>query len=473
MLSSFYKQSLGVLITAGALGFGLMLGSGHSFAQDAAKKAAPQGPQAKDTKEYNEASAAQQEKDDNKRLAELDQWKKDYPSTELVDARDKMYLATYANLKMARQAFDMAHEILKTAPTDVTALADSIQFVMDIKPAPTAADLDTAEKDVMTILDNPAVFGNKPAGATDAQWTATANNVKTFAKKVLLAIYVQRDKSDTKRAIDDLTHLINRDPNMYTAAFQLGTIMQAQIKATNKPEDQPAEFWQFARAIGGTGDFALPAATKTATTKYLTEAYTVFHGSADGLPDLMNQAKGSPFPPAGWTLKSNVDILKAKAAADEDARKADPLGTMWREDIKGNLVKDGGDAFFDMNLKDAELPGPDPNDHSDKPAPRYFNATIISMTPENRPKEVVVAIENPGVGDAKLTFMTALPGKMEPGEKVRFKGIAKSFTKDPFMITFEVDEKDDMDGSWTGKNAPGRGRGAAGTKGGTKAAPKQ
>jgi hypothetical protein len=463
----------GVLITAGALGLGLFLGSaGPSRAQD--KQAAPSQPQAKDTKEFNEASAAQKETNDSKRLEDLDLWKKDYPTTELVDARDGMYLITYANLKMARQAFDMAQEILKTKPNDPTALADAIYFVTAIKPAPTTADLDTGEKDALTVLDNPAVFGNKPANMNDQQWAATQTQAKDLAKRVLLAIYTSRDANkDDKRLVDELTKLINRDPNLPNADYALGLAMQRILKAENRPQDQPPMFWQFARAIDSTvtGPNALPAAVKTGATKYLTDAYTAFHGSANGLQDLLAAAKSSPFPPAGFKIDSVVDIAKAQVAADEAARAADPLGVFWREDIKGNLMKNGP-SFFD-NIKGAELPGKDPKDTSDSPAPRYFTATIVSMTPANRPKEILVGIEKPDVADAKLVFETALPGKMEPGEKIRFKGLATDYSPDPFMITFMVDEKEDMDGSWTGKNVTNRGGRGAGTKGGTKAPPKQ
>jgi hypothetical protein len=76
------------------------------------------------------------------------------------------------------------------------------------------------------------------------------------------------------------------------------------------------------------------------------------------------------------------------------------------------------------------------------------------MTPANRPKSVVIAVEKDGVADCTLTFEAALPGKMEPGETLTFEGIAKSFTASPYMLTMEVD-KDKLEG-WTGKNAPAR-----------------
>ena len=72
------------------------------------------------------------------------------------------------------------------------------------------------------------------------------------------------------------------------------------------------------------------------------------------------------------------------------------------------------------------------------------------MTPAVRPKELVLAIQNPSVADTTLKLDSALPGKMEPGEEIEFDGVAKSYTKEPFMVTFEV-EKAKVVG-WAGKN---------------------
>jgi hypothetical protein len=60
-----------------------------------------------------------------------------------------------------------------------------------------------------------------------------------------------------------------------------------------------------------------------------------------------------------------------------------------------------------------------------------------------------LAIEN-SAGDVTLKLDGALPGKMEPGGELEFEGIARSFTKDPFMVTFDTD-KAKLSG-WTGKN---------------------
>ena len=460
--SLFTKQSLGVVTTAIAVGMGLLVGvAGPGRAQD---KQAAQQPQFNwaNQDEFNDANAALQEKDPAKKVALLDKWKKDFPQTDpkVLALRQGWYLDAYQAAGQFRQEFDLAMEMLKTEPTSLQALGAAVQSVMNIKPAPTAADLDGGDKAANTIINDPAVFSKKPDGVTDAQWTQTQTQVKTFAEQVLVSIYVAR-KND-KRAVDDLTKLLQKDPTLAVASYQLGTAEMNVIKADKTPQDQPTAFWQYARAASYDGPNSLPAAQrKQIIDTFLNKAYTTYHGSADGFNELLAGAKASPFPPAGWHLDSTVDIANREAAAEAARRAADPLGQLWATDIKANLLGANGDTVWENNVKDAELPPPDAAG-----MPQFFRAKIVSMEPETKPKELTVSIG--GMPDAKLKFENALPGKMEAGEEIQFKGQAKEWTKEPFMITFDVDPKEGLKG-WTGKNTPPA-RGA--TKGGTKAAPK-
>lgn len=455
MLSEkIFKTSLGVALTAGALGFGLFVGSaGPSRAQDkAATPATPAQPQAQDAKEYSEAAAALKETDPKKKLALLDTWKKDYPTTPLASNRHDMYLTAYMGAQMARETFDEALEILnKDNPAEKDKLIPmvyAIQVLPSIKPAPTPQDLDNGEKVAWEILNDAALFApaNKPAGQTDAAWAQTKAQVQTLAKGRLLVIAAAR--KDDKREAEEITKLINYDPNFAPAAYQLGTVMQKMIKESGKLEEQPMMFWQFGRAITDAGPNALPPANQKQVSDFLTKAYQTYHGSTDGLQDFIAQTKTAPFPPAGFTLKSTVDIAKDQAAADAAEQAKDPVYYLWVHQLKEPLLKD--DSLFASSVKDAQIPPPDANG-----MPQFFKAHIISMTPANRPKEILVGVEKANVADAKLTFETALPGKMEPGEVIQFTGAPTEFQKDPFMLTFAIDDyKKELNGTWTGKNAP-------------------
>jgi len=97
-------------------------------------------------------------------------------------------------------------------------------------------------------------------------------------------------------------------------------------------------------------------------------------------------------------------------------------------------------------VKDAELPG----EAGKALGVTKFKGKIVSMTPATRPKEILLAVEKAGVADVTLKLEEALPGKMEPGEELEFEATAKAFTKEPYMLSFEV-EKEKLVG-WTGKN---------------------
>src|SRR6185369_17412241 len=98
-----------------------------------------------------------------------------------------------------------------------------------------------------------------------------------------------------------------------------------------------------------------------------------------------------------------------------------------------------------------------------------FKATLISQTPNPKPKQLVLGLVDPNVPDITLVFEEALPGSMEPGSKLEFEGVAKAFTKEPFMLTLEV-EKAQLVG-WEGKNAPAPKGGKQPAKGGGTKAP--
>jgi len=270
-----------------------------------------------DRAEYELANAAVMETDPATKLADLDKWTASYPVTEYIDERQSMYLGAYQQLNQARPAFAKAQEILRVQPDNLQALAITVSQVTLIKPAPTAADLDAGEKAANILLaSQEGVFPptRKPLELTDEQWMRTRSwsQIKPFAEQVLLAIYMLR--KDDRRAVGDLTKLIQRDPTLARASYQLGQTILKVLMAERRPEGQPAALYQIARAAAYDGPGCLPADQRQQILDYLTKVYSTFHGSADGLDRLLAMAKTSPFPPANFTIQSLVDIaLQAEA----------------------------------------------------------------------------------------------------------------------------------------------------------------
>lgn len=432
------KNRIVTMITALALGLSIGWTLGAQTPDANAKKW-------KSQEEFDLANQANKATP-QERIAILDKWKQQYAQSDYSDVRDSLYLITYQQTNNPRKAFDTAVDILKTRPNEFLALSAIEGAIYQIMP-PTPADLDTAEKTSKYLLDNmDTVFApaNHPATMTEAQFTATKDPMKAFAQRTLGYVYMQ--KKDHEKAEAELTKALTLDPTQAQFDYFLGSEILAQQKA--HPEKQPLALFYFARAASYTGQGAMQPPGQKAALDFVTKAYKSYHGSDEGLANLLASAKTNGAPPAGFTVVSIADINQAKAQADEAKRQANPMMAIWG-DVKKELTGDNGSSYFEMNVKDSNFP--------------KMKGKIISMTPANRPKEIVLGIEKGDVGDATLKFEMPLAGKMEAGEEVEFEGVPQSFSKDPFMLVFDV-EKDKLYG-WTGKNTP--------TKAAPKAAPKK
>lgn len=432
----FLKSAVALLMV---IAFGSILS-----AQDAAKK------QWKDRAEYDLFESIGKTQDPGQWLQILDKWKQQYPQSDYADIRRQLYLAAYRQLNKPQQAFEAAQEVLKDNPDNLVALTAVLQFIYPLVPPNTqmltpeqTGDLEVAEKAAETVLNNPdAVYAkeNRPPEMTDDQANKAKPELKSFAQKTLG--YSAMIRKDYPKAAAELTKALQLDPNQGQVSFWLGTVTLAQNK--EHPELQASALYDFSRAANYSGPGSLPASDRTQISAYLNKVYTQYHGSADGLDKLNAQAQASALPPQGFAIKSAADLQREKLEADEAAAKANPMLALWKS-VKSQLTSPDGQTYFDSSMKDALLPG-GANGVSN------FTGKIVSMTPAVRPKELVLSIENGTTPDVTLKLDSPLPGKMEAGGEISFSGVAESFTKDPFMVTFNV-EKSKIEG-WTGKNAP-------------------
>jgi hypothetical protein len=377
----------------------------------------------------------------------------------------KVYLITYQQLMKHREAFDTAVEILKADANDQAALQEILGYIRALMPqqanaplsAQNKADLDVAEKTsqhVLTNIDTIYAADKKPQGVTDAQWAQAKPAMKNFAQWNIGWIAMM--EKDSPKAEAELTKTLQMDPTNAQASLQLATVLLGQQK--EHPDKTPLALFEYARVASYDGPNSLPAPQRQQFDAFLTKAYNTYHGSAQGLDQLKATAKTNALPPGDMKIASVVEIEGDKAKAEEEKRKANPMLALWN-DIKTQLTGDNGPGYFESSVKDAGLPG-------GVNGVMKFKGKLISATPELRPKELKLAIEKPDVADVTLKLEEPLPGKMEPGGDIEFSGTAKAYTKEPFMLTFEVD-KEDISG-WTGKGPAGAGR-----AGGKKAAPKK
>jgi hypothetical protein len=219
-----------------------------------------------------------------------------------------------------------------------------------------------------------------------------------------------------------------QNPDSAYIAYQLGRALRCQ--QASGAEKVAQALYEFARAavldptLSGTMD---PKALNT----YLENAYNTFHGSLDGLDQLKTAAKASPLPPADLKIETATAIAAKKQAEFEQTN---PQLALWMR-IKGALADTNGATYFDSELKDSGVPP--------------LKGMLLDAKPACKSKELLVAIPLPDqqgnpVAEITLKLDTALAGKPETGGSIQWTGVPKAFTKDPFMLTMEV-EKDKLE----------------------------
>jgi tetratricopeptide (TPR) repeat protein len=430
VLNRYWKIYLGVAALAS---FGVS-GALAQAAQPQAQTAQGQqsGKQWKDRAEYDMYAAILNEKDPNKKLALINSWKEKYPETAYSDERLQLYLLTYQQLGQANKMVDIAREMLTKDPKSLQAMATITALTPNLNnTAPEALDL--GEKAARGI-----VAMERPESTKEAEW----NNLKAAAHKTLGWVAMQRKNNDA--AEQEFKQSLKINPNDGVLSYWLGTVIVAQ----KKPEKQSEALYHFARASGYEGAGALPPQGRQQVDTYLAKAYNTYHGQdPKGLAELKAQAKANPFPPENFKIESATEIAVRQ---ENELKEKNPQLALWLG-VKKLLTDTNGEQYFAEQMKGAGVP--------------KLKGTLISMKPATRPKELVLGLVDPNVPEVTLVLDAPLPGKADPGAVLEFEGVPSSFTKDPFMVTFDV-EKDKLTG-WPAQAAPAR-RAPAGKRGGRK-----
>ena len=373
-----------------------------------------------------------------KKLDLLNQWTTKYPNTDFKSERATLFLTTYAQLGQGKDAVAAAKKILADNPKDFTALY-YITLLAQQNADTSPEALDDAQKaanGLLGSLDEKFAAANKPPNATNDEWAKARSDVEFMARQTLG--WVAMAKKDWQTAEQIYTKCLQMNPASGQSAYQLGTA----IINEKDPAKYPLALFEFARAAAYDGPGALPAQARNGdkgVMAYFQKVYANYHGSADGAQDVLNAAKTSALPPAGWPgIKSAEDIEKEKLAAEQELAQKDPSLALWRN-IRTALTGPDGENYFNTNMKGAQTPA--------------FTGKLISAAPETKPKKLVLAIDylnNPSaVGDCTVILDSPLPGKAEGDTIITFQGIPDSYTSNPFMVTFNA-EKASIKG-WTGK----------------------
>jgi tetratricopeptide (TPR) repeat protein len=397
-----------------------------------AAAAAPQGPQWKNQAEFDLFTAITKETDPKAKIQKIQQWEKDFPDTAFMAQRRTLLMTTYFQLGQAKEAVDVAKQILATTPNDFSALYITVTLTQSLAGAnPTPAVLDQGEKAATALLG----IDTPPATLTPEQWASQKPQVQNLAHTTLGWIGLQR--KNYPAAESEYQKSLQIDPNNGAIDYQLATAIYSE----KDPSKMPTALFYYARAATYEGPGALNPDGRKQVMAFVQKAYKGYHGSNDGFDALIAKAKASPTAPGDMAIKSALDIAKAEMANEEEWTKAHPQEAMWKG-IKEALSGADGANYFNSSMKDAALPP--------------LKGKVVKLEPATRPKTILIAMEDGKsdgtTADATLKFEMPLPGTVEPGTELTFEGVPESYTGTPLMVVFNV-EKEKLQG-WTGKNAP-------------------
>ncbi len=356
--------------------------------------AAPAGPKVKDQGEYDALTAASKETDPAKKLVLLQAWQDKYPDSDFKAQRLLAFINAWSQI---------SGKTMQGTPTP-----DSLNQGK------------AAAQSMLDNLDKAFAADAKPANVSDADWKSARAQVEQQAHMTLGWVALQ--SKDFPGAEGEFKKYVALNDQNAQVAYWLGTAIASQHSVARTPE----ALYQFARAVSISGPAALSPDGKKTASDYLARAYAGYHGDdAKGLQDLKDAAAASAMPPAGFAIKSVVEIEKEKIGGEEQYLAAHPDIKLWR-DLKATLTAADGDDYFNKSMKGALIP-------------KKFNAKVVSWTPDTAPTEVKIAIDDPQ-GDAVIKYEHPLHAKLEAGQAVTIEGYATAFTKDPFLITFDAAE---------------------------------
>jgi len=372
----------------------------------------------KDQGEYDLYNAVVKETDPNKKLSLLNTWKEKYPNTDFKQERLTILMLTYQALGQPAKVLETAKELLTLEPKDVQALFFTTALTTTLQN-PSPADLDAGEKAANGLLN-----AQKPASTKEEDWQKAKKDFDALAHKTLGWIAMMR--KEPEKAEQEFVESLKINPNAGEVSYWLG----GEILKQKKPERQSEALFHFARAAAYDGPGALTPAGRQQVQSYLEKAYNSYHGQdPTGLNELKTQAKSSAFPPPGFKIKTANEIAIEK---ENEFRQSNPALAMWMN-LKKELTGPEGQQFFEGKMKGAEVPG-------GAGGVQKFKGKLVDAKPAVRSKELVVALADPNVPEVTLKLDSPLAGKPQLGTDVEFSGVPSAFSKDPFMVTFDVEK---------------------------------
>ena len=364
--------------------------------------------QVKDQAEFDLLQLVNKEAPNAKRIELIDQWKQKYPESEFKEDRAMVLVQTYQAMGKGQEMWVACEELLGINPKSAPALFFLMSLTASLND-PTKYDKGEGyTKQFLALI--PELYKDK-AKPEDLKEKKVQ---EATARKTLGQIAMAR--KDYLKAEALYADYLKWEPNGGNVSYALGNAMLLQ---KDKTKQIPA-LWHLARAAHYIGEDALPDASKKQLQAFFEKTYVNYHGSKDGMQEVIDASLREAFPPAGWKILSQPEINFARM---EKIKVENPQLHTWLL-LKEALQGPGGMEYWNASLKGSAMP--------------KFTGKVVSSNPPARPKEVIVGISGADLSEVKLILDQPV-GKVDPGTEIEFESAEpKEFTPEPFMITAEI-----------------------------------
>ncbi|GEM_PF-1864916 len=343
-----------------------------------------------------------------------------YPDSDYFNEALQLKIQAQNAAGQTAQAVDTAATLLKSPTVDANAQLTGYTIISYFLPdliQPNEPQLESK----LDLITQAATCGGralaslaKPAAATDAQFAQSKAQAQVVFDKALGFVALQhKNYPEAKTQLSKALQLNPNDPSAGVVYYRLGL---AQL--SDKPIDYKNGIFSLARA-------AVLVPQQAAFATYLKQVYVAYHGSEQGLDQVMAAAKAGPTPPANFNIQSKVDIENAQAqaaAAAEALRKANQLPPADSfPGLKARLLKPD---LAEATWKQWKAQGAIELDGVviSSPTARSLNVAVGRDAIEDKKADVHVVLEG--------------PHHVSPGSKVTITGLLSEYRTSPdFMIT--------------------------------------
>ncbi len=401
-------------------------------------------PQWKDRAEFDLFELIRKEQNPQARLQLLQQWEQKYPETDFKDGRFELMVQTYQQLGRAKEMMETAKSWVAANPKAITGWYWINLLTVSMNDnSPAALEFgEKAAKALLEQIEDALSPAKKPAQVTDEQWKQQRDTMEYVAYRTLG--WVALEKQQYLDADKYFIEALKRNPNDAQVSAWAG---RANVR-TKMLERQGIALFHFARAAVHAGPGSFPEQARQQLMSSFEKNYINFHGSKEGMDEVLKLAQSTAVPPEGFKIESQDEIM---AKQEEELKKTNPVLALW-VGIKRELTGPNGPAYFENSLKNAHIPGPDGIPVGDTKVTR-LKGTVVSMDPPKRPKKLVLGLSSPNMSEVTLVFDNPLAVAPEPGTELEFAGVVTEYSLDPFNVTFEV-EPSDVSGLPAQKKAP-------------------